>query len=46
MLRDIWNHKDVAITNGGVTVALNTHQSMFAVFDNITDVHWWGPNAY
>jgi alpha-galactosidase len=31
-MRDVWNHKDVPITNGRVLLQLNMHDSFLAVF--------------
>jgi alpha-galactosidase len=42
VMRDVWGHQDVPITDGEITLSLNTHESFFAVFDHVTDEHWWG----
>ena len=31
MMRDVWNHKDVAIVGGEIPLTLNAHDSTFAI---------------
>ena len=32
-MRDVWNHKDVPITGGELTLTLDTHDSLLAVLE-------------
>jgi hypothetical protein len=34
IMRDVWNHKDVTITDGKIPLSLNTHDSVLAVLEH------------
>ena len=44
-MRDVWEHKNVAVADGTVHFDLDAHDSALMVFSNVTSVNWWNASA-
>ena len=43
--RDVWHQQDVGISGDTIPLALNTHDSLLMVFDQVTQPGWWQPTS-
>jgi len=44
-MRDVWEHKDIAIAAGAVHFDLAPHDSALMVFSKVTSANWWNASA-